>query len=81
MCTTSKAHLWDKQNWIMDGHESIQTKVFRITFTKTAISIETEMGMEISVVPDVYKVKETNSNTPKLFKVWKQSNLTTVGSW
>ena len=39
----------------MDVHESIQTKVFRIT--KTAISMETEMGMEISVVQVVYKVK------------------------
>ena len=45
-----------------------KTKVFRIT--KTASLMDTEMGMEISVVLVVYKVKKkTNSNTPKLFKI------------
>ena len=62
----------------MDVHESIQTKVFRITFTKTAISIETEMGMEISVVPVVYKVKKRTATLPNYSS--SESNLTAVGS-
>ena len=57
----------------MDVHESIQTKVFRITFTKTAISIETETGMEISVVPVVYKVKKRTPALPNYSS--SESNL------
>ena len=52
----------------MDVHESIQTKVFRITFTKT----------EISVVPVVYKVKKRTATLPNYSS--SESNLTAVGS-